>query len=137
MFLIVVTSCTVNISTLRNLVMKSYFDSVAVTRLSMSSCVHFSASSAHLQMAVRALIQGSSRGIGLEYCRMILLRSQDVKVIATCRSPDNATELQKLSSEMSGRLAILPLDVTKEKDIQVYNLVYTFFYIYKSNNVCM
>ena len=71
-------------------------------------------------MAARALIQGSSRGIGLEYCRMILSRSHDAKVIATCRSPDNAKELQNLSSEMSGRLCILPLDVTKENDIQVF-----------------
>ena len=71
-------------------------------------------------MAARALIQGSSRGIGLEYCRMILSRSHDAKVIATCRSPDSAKELHNLSSEMSGRLCILPLDVTKENDIQVY-----------------
>ena len=74
-------------------------------------------------MAAGALIQGSSRGIGLQFCRLLLARSPSVKVIATCRCPDTANDLQHLSNTMQDRLHILQLDVTNESQIQVFIII--------------
>jgi len=63
------------------------------------------------------LIQGSSRGIGLQFCRSLLARQ--VNVIATCRQPNQAEELQQLKSQQPDRLHILRVDVTDETDIIV------------------
>lgn len=58
-----------------------------------------------------ALITGSSRGIGLAFCRAYLERGWEV--IATCRNPEGAKEL----NELDGNLTILPLDVVSEASI--------------------
>lgn len=55
------------------------------------------------------LITGSSRGIGLEFTRQYARRGWTV--IATCRSPDKALELQKIAQNYSN-VAIDQLDVT-------------------------
>ncbi|CAI5461357.1 unnamed protein product [Closterium sp. Yama58-4] len=66
-----------------------------------------------------SLVQGASRGIGLELVRQLLQRSSDSHVIATCRNPAAAAALQELQSSSSGdRLTILPLDVTDEASIE-------------------
>lgn len=57
------------------------------------------------------LITGSSRGIGLAFCRMY--SELGWEVVATCRNPRSANELQHLS----GNVSILPLDVTSGKSI--------------------
>ena len=57
------------------------------------------------------LITGSSRGIGLAFCRMY--SELGWEVIATCRNPQSADELQHLS----GNVSILPLDITSGKSI--------------------
>lgn len=68
---------------------------------------------------VVALIQGASRGVGLQFCRSLLSRQSSVNVIATCRSPESADELQTLENSSSGRLNVLRVDVENESDIKV------------------
>ncbi|CAL5092443.1 unnamed protein product [Urochloa decumbens] len=66
-----------------------------------------------------AMVQGASRGIGLEFVRQLLRRSDQGRVVATCRAPASAAELQKLKEEHApGRLTVLPLDVTDESTIE-------------------
>lgn len=56
-----------------------------------------------------ALITGSNRGIGLEYVRQYAARGW--KVIATCRNPAEATELQALAKANPG-VVVEKMDVT-------------------------
>jgi NAD(P)-dependent dehydrogenase (short-subunit alcohol dehydrogenase family) len=56
------------------------------------------------------LITGCSRGIGLGLVKQFL-SIENVRVVATCRNPDGATELQQLQNDYSSRLVVLPLDV--------------------------
>ncbi|KAF8692165.1 hypothetical protein HU200_039766 [Digitaria exilis] len=66
-----------------------------------------------------AMVQGASRGIGLEFVRQLLRRSDQGRVVATCRAPAAAAELHKLREEHApGRLTVLPLDVTDEATIE-------------------
>jgi NAD(P)-dependent dehydrogenase (short-subunit alcohol dehydrogenase family) len=59
------------------------------------------------------LITGANRGLGLEFARQFLARGD--KVIACCRAPNEAVELQALNND---GLEILPLDVSNEEAIQ-------------------
>ncbi|XP_067092872.1 C-signal [Osmerus mordax] len=68
-------------------------------------------------MAAVALIQGASRGLGLEFCKQILLNKSPACVIATCRNPENAVELLNLASQHPGKVTVLKLDVNREDDI--------------------
>lgn len=61
----------------------------------------------------RSLVTGANRGLGLEFVRQLLARGDHV--IAACRHPGRATELNHLAGERPGRLHILPLDVADEK----------------------
>jgi NAD(P)-dependent dehydrogenase (short-subunit alcohol dehydrogenase family) len=63
------------------------------------------------------LIQGASRGIGLEFVRQCLAESRVGHVLATCRSPADAANLATLAATAAGRLTVLPLDVTDEASI--------------------
>ncbi|RMF96329.1 MAG: SDR family NAD(P)-dependent oxidoreductase, partial [Gammaproteobacteria bacterium] len=54
------------------------------------------------------LLTGASRGLGLEFARQYL--ADGWRVIATCRNPDQAGELQALSGP--GELLVESLDVT-------------------------
>ncbi|CAI7797614.1 unnamed protein product [Closterium sp. NIES-54] len=65
-----------------------------------------------------SLVQGASRGIGLELVRQLLQRNPDSHVIATCRNPAAAAALQELQSRSGDRLTVLPLDVTDEATIE-------------------
>ena len=65
-----------------------------------------------------ALIQGASRGLGLEFCKHILKSKTSAGVIATCRNPDGAAELRGLVGQHPGRLTVLRLDVNREEDIR-------------------
>ncbi|XP_010866313.1 C-factor [Esox lucius] len=69
-------------------------------------------------MASVALVQGASRGLGLEFCRNILINKATGAVIATCRNPAKATELMSLASQHPGKVTVLKLDVTREDDIK-------------------
>ena len=61
----------------------------------------------------RSLVTGANRGLGLEFVRQLLARGD--RVIAACRHPGKATELNHLAGEHPGRLHVLPLDVADEK----------------------
>ena len=52
------------------------------------------------------LITGANRGLGLEFARQYALDGW--KVLATCRDPNSATEL----NELSGDVQVFPLEVT-------------------------
>ncbi len=53
-----------------------------------------------------ALITGANRGLGLEFTRQYV--ADGWKVLATCRDPKKATELNSIS----GEIQVLPLDVS-------------------------
>jgi NAD(P)-dependent dehydrogenase (short-subunit alcohol dehydrogenase family) len=60
-----------------------------------------------------ALVTGANRGLGLALVRALLARGD--RVVAACRQPGKATELNRLTGEHPGRLRMLPLDVTQPK----------------------
>eukprot|EP00897_Mesotaenium_endlicherianum_P004295 jgi/Mesen1/3894/ME000208S02903 len=65
-----------------------------------------------------SLIQGASRGLGLEFVKQLLEMRPNGHVVATCRNPggaDSLAELQSLYGE--DRLMIVALDVTQEDTI--------------------
>ena len=64
------------------------------------------------------VVTGANRGIGLEFCKQILAKSDGNSVVASCRDPSAATDLTALQKEMgASRLAIVALDVADEKSI--------------------
>jgi NAD(P)-dependent dehydrogenase (short-subunit alcohol dehydrogenase family) len=63
---------------------------------------------------VIVLVTGANRGIGLEFVRQYVADGADV--IACCRDPDVAGELQALS-KASGRVRVMKLDVASAADI--------------------
>jgi NAD(P)-dependent dehydrogenase (short-subunit alcohol dehydrogenase family) len=63
----------------------------------------------------RSLVTGANRGLGLEFVRQLLARSD--RVVATCRHPGKATALNALAGEHPGRLHVLPLDVADPRAI--------------------
>ncbi|KZT06973.1 C-factor [Laetiporus sulphureus 93-53] len=63
------------------------------------------------------LITGSNRGIGLQLTKELLSSSANT-VIATCRTPDTATELHALEENVAGTLHIVPLDVSSEASMR-------------------
>ncbi len=62
-----------------------------------------------------ALVQGASRGIGLEFVRMLLAGGRFERVVATCRDPDAAEALTAIDDP---RLVVVALDVTDEASIR-------------------
>ncbi|XP_057545393.1 uncharacterized protein LOC130824410 [Amaranthus tricolor] len=65
-----------------------------------------------------SLVQGASRGIGLEFVRQLLQRDEKGHVLAACRNPDQSTGLQELKNQFSDRLNLLKLDLTSESTIE-------------------
>jgi NAD(P)-dependent dehydrogenase (short-subunit alcohol dehydrogenase family) len=64
------------------------------------------------------LIQGASRGIGLEFVRQCLAEPKVGRVVATCRTPAGAAQLLALQGVAPDRLRVLRLDVTDEDSIR-------------------
>ncbi len=62
----------------------------------------------------QVLIQGASRGIGLELVRQSLEQPRAGCVWASCRAPEQATALHELADRNPERLRLLKLDVTDE-----------------------
>lgn len=60
-----------------------------------------------------ALVTGGNRGLGLALVRALLARGD--RVVAACRHPGRATDLNRLTGEHPGRLRVLPLDVADPK----------------------
>ncbi|XP_071793403.1 C-signal-like isoform X2 [Asterias amurensis] len=65
-----------------------------------------------------ALVQGASRGLGLQFCRSLLQQRPGTHVIATCRDPQSAVELLSLKSANSDRLEIEKIDLAHPEGIQ-------------------
>ncbi|XP_019200211.1 PREDICTED: uncharacterized oxidoreductase C663.09c [Ipomoea nil] len=65
-----------------------------------------------------SMVQGASRGIGLEFVKQLLERKSEGRVIATCRNPNGAAGLLELKDKFSDRLDIHPLDLTIESTIE-------------------
>ncbi|XP_038894686.1 C-factor [Benincasa hispida] len=65
-----------------------------------------------------SMVQGASRGIGLEFVRHLLEKNEKGHVVATCRNPGQATGLLELKNKFAERLCILELDVTNETTIK-------------------
>lgn len=64
------------------------------------------------------LVQGASRGIGLEFVRQLLARGEVAKLLATCRDPKTAAGLTGLQQQ-DQRLRVLTLDVEDEASIRL------------------
>ncbi|MBT8469963.1 MAG: SDR family oxidoreductase [Myxococcales bacterium] len=64
-----------------------------------------------------SFVQGASRGIGLELVHQLLGRQPEGHVIATCRRPADAADLQALTARHPERLRLIALDVREEKTI--------------------
>jgi NAD(P)-dependent dehydrogenase (short-subunit alcohol dehydrogenase family) len=56
------------------------------------------------------LVTGANRGLGLEFARQYA--ADGWQVLAACRAPDAATDLQKLAAEGGGRIRVLGMNVT-------------------------
>lgn len=67
-------------------------------------------------MAERALITGANRGIGLALVEEALARG--IHVVACCREPERATELNALMRARDGHLQVAPLEVTNAVQVQ-------------------
>ncbi|QCD77420.1 glucose/ribitol dehydrogenase [Vigna unguiculata] len=65
-----------------------------------------------------SMVQGASRGIGLEFVKQLLENDDKERVIATCRNPSASTGLIHLKDKFEDRLRILPLDLTVESSIE-------------------
>ncbi|TNN31982.1 putative oxidoreductase [Liparis tanakae] len=66
-----------------------------------------------------ALIQGASRGLGLQFCRHILKSRPAAFLVATCRNPEAAAELRDLAAgQRPGRVTVLRMDVTREEQVR-------------------
>lgn len=70
-------------------------------------------------MSATVLITGANRGIGLEFVRQYLGAGH--VVIATCRNPDNATELGALTEEAGKQARVLQLDVSDARSIATFS----------------
>ncbi|ABM61696.1 SDR family oxidoreductase [Halorhodospira halophila] len=64
------------------------------------------------------LIQGASRGIGLNGVEQCLAQPHIGRVWASCRNPDQAEALQALAGAHPDRLRLLTLDVTDEATVR-------------------
>ena len=62
------------------------------------------------------VINGSSRGIGLQFVKSLLERTKG-KVVACCRTPTTAKELNNIAANHPDRVQILPLDVEDQTSI--------------------
>ncbi len=62
-----------------------------------------------------ALVQGASRGIGLEFARQLAGRSDVGRIIASCRDPSSADMLREL--EADAPVDVLAMDVEDEASI--------------------
>ncbi|XP_005097582.1 uncharacterized oxidoreductase C663.06c [Aplysia californica] len=64
------------------------------------------------------LVTGASRGLGLTFVKQLIkLPSPPEVIIATCRNPSGASELQALSQANSS-VKVVKLDVEKDEDIE-------------------
>lgn len=65
-----------------------------------------------------AMIQGASRGIGLEMVRQLLADDGVESVVATSRHPEKSDGLQALLDDHRSRLHLVAMDVTDESSVE-------------------
>ncbi|KAK2448411.1 hypothetical protein P8452_12517 [Trifolium repens] len=75
-------------------------------------------SSSSSQVNGVSLVQGASRGIGLEFVKQLLENNDTGHVVATCRNPNASIGLLHLKDRFDDRLQVLPLDLTVESSIE-------------------
>jgi short chain dehydrogenase len=63
------------------------------------------------------LLTAASRGLGLELTRQLLTRTNG-HIVATCRSPAAAEELQALASSSGSRVSVVQLDVIDQSSVE-------------------
>lgn len=66
---------------------------------------------------LNVLIVGASQGIGLGFVKTLLQDDKIVKIYATYRQPDSASELLTLADRYRERLTCLSMDITDESQI--------------------
>jgi NAD(P)-dependent dehydrogenase (short-subunit alcohol dehydrogenase family) len=66
--------------------------------------------------AKTVFVQGASRGIGLEFARQLAGRDDFAQVLASCRDPDNASDLQDLAAKAGVR--IIAMDIEDENSVR-------------------
>ncbi|KZT63400.1 NAD(P)-binding protein [Daedalea quercina L-15889] len=64
------------------------------------------------------LITGANRGLGLELTTQLLATSPANEVIAACRNPARASDLHALQASATGRVHVVPLDVSSEQSMR-------------------
>ena len=62
------------------------------------------------------LITGANRGLGLEFARQYA--AEGWQVLATCRAPRAARELQRVAAESGGRVRVIEMDVTDASSVR-------------------
>ena len=62
------------------------------------------------------LVTGANRGLGLEFVRQYA--ADGWQVYAGCRQPDAAGELQRVAAENSGRVRVIPMEVTDTASVR-------------------
>ncbi|XP_050279565.1 uncharacterized protein LOC126720790 isoform X1 [Quercus robur] len=86
--------------------------------MARKACLRCYSSSALKWEGGVSMVQGASRGIGLEFVKQLLEKNEKGHVVATCRNPDAASGLLHLKNRFAERLSILPLDLTIESTIE-------------------
>ena len=64
------------------------------------------------------VVNGSSRGIGLQFVKSLAQRTKG-RIVACCRSPDAAQDLQDIASQYPQRLRILQLDLENQFTVDI------------------
>ena len=72
----------------------------------------------HFLPSSTSLFLLTSTGIGLEFVRQLLQRRPEEKVVATCRNPSAAHELQDLVARHPDRLSVVGLDTSDPQSIE-------------------
>ncbi|XP_071717001.1 uncharacterized protein [Rutidosis leptorrhynchoides] len=96
--------------------MKLHLVNKCVVLLRASSS--FSTIASKQQLGGVSMVQGASRGLGLEFVKQLLERNSQERVIATCRNPSGAAGLIELKNKFYERLDIQSLDLTDESTIE-------------------
>ncbi|XP_073035862.1 uncharacterized oxidoreductase C663.09c isoform X3 [Primulina eburnea] len=78
----------------------------------------FSSASVKFREGGVSMVQGASRGIGLEFVKQLLEKSNKGNVVATCRNPTEATGLLELKNKFAERLDIHRLDLTVDSTME-------------------
>jgi NAD(P)-dependent dehydrogenase (short-subunit alcohol dehydrogenase family) len=94
---------------------------LAISCLALLNCYSVEAETAFDSISPTVLITGSNRGLGLEFSRQYAAAGWNV--IATCRNPKKAKELQSLTEEYN-QVAVEKMDVTNQHEVDLVASAY-------------